>query len=45
MYIPHLIHSFIDGHLDLFHIVNNAAMNIGVHVYLQISVCVFFYYF
>ena len=41
------IHSSIDGHLGCFPIlaiVNNAAMNTGVHVSFQISVFVFFWY-
>ena len=46
-YHTFLIHSSVDGHSGCFHIlaiVNNAAVNIGVHVSFQISVFVFFRY-
>ena len=40
-----VIHTSVDGHLDCFHIlafVNNAVLNIEMHVSFQISVFVFF---
>ena len=49
MYIYHLflIHLSVDGHLGCFHIlivVNNATINIGVHISFGVSVFRFFRY-
>ena len=41
MYHSFLIHSSADGHLGCFHVlamINSAAMNIGVHMFLSILV-------
>ena len=48
-YISHILFicSFVDGHLGCFHIlatVNNAAMNISMHEFIQITIFVFFGY-
>ena len=40
-----MIHSSISEHLDCFHtspLVDNAEMNIGVHIFFQVSVFMFF---
>ena len=49
VYIYHLylIHLSVDGHLGCFHIltvVNNATINIGVHISFGVSVFSFFRY-
>ena len=47
MYRIFFIYSAINGYLGCFHflaIVNNAAMNTGVHVSFQVSVFIFFQY-
>ena len=47
LYIPHLYLSSVDENLGCFHIlaiVNNASVNIGMHVFFQISVFAFFGY-
>ena len=47
VYVYNIFHLSVDGHLGYFHIlviINNAAMNIGVHVSFQINVFIFFSY-
>ena len=42
MYYVSFIHSSVSGHLGYFHIlavVNNAAVNIEVHVYFELVFC------
>ena len=41
MYLSFCVHSSVDGHLGWLHVlavVNTAAMNIGVHASIQISI-------
>ena len=48
MYHIFFIHSSVDGHLGCFHAlvtVNNAAMNIAMHIFFQITVWGCFFYF
>ena len=45
MYHVFFIHSSVDGHFGCFCVlatINKAAVNFGVLVYFQISVCFFF---
>ena len=45
IYLIFFIHSSVDGHIDCLHIltiVNNVAVNIGLHVSFQISISVLF---
>ena len=47
MYFRVFIHSSTDGHMGCFQslaIVNNTAMNIGMHIFFQISVLLIFRY-
>ena len=46
-FILQLLYSLVDGHLGYFHplaVVNNATMNIGMHIYFSVSHFVSYWY-